>query len=114
MEIEKFIKENKETTEKIRKFLTKIGMNEIYCGFEYWNIAIMYYLYFKQKDIYKTIRMESVYDFIAKEMDSTRNRVERAMRFTVEKSNYIKQMKLNCRLSNKQFLYKSAAQFLDY
>lgn len=114
MNINKFIKENKENMKKVDRFLKKIGMNKIHSGYRYWNIAIVYFLILKQNNIYITIKMEDLYNFIAQELDKNKSCVEAAMRLAVRRSNYIKQMQLNHELTNKQFLYISGTQFLDY
>ena len=114
MEIEKYSNENKEEIKKINKFLANIGMNKTYSGYKYWIIATLYVLSLMKKNIYSNIKMEEIYYIVAEKTNSNRNRVERSMRFAVEKSDYIKRMNLTTRLSNRMFLYKCTEIFLEY
>ena len=114
IEIKKYLDENKEEIKKLNKFLANIGMNKTYSGYKYWIIATLYVLSLMKKNIYSNIKMEEIYYIVAEKTNSNRNRVERSMRFAVEKSDYIKQMNLTTRLSNRMFLYKCTEIFLDY
>lgn len=114
MDIKEHLVEDKKDRKKVSKFLSSIGMNKSYSGYKYWIIAILYVLSLMKNNIYSDIKMEEIYCIVATRTNSTRNKVERSMRFAVAKSDYIKQMNLNETLSNRRFLFKCAEYFLDY
>ena len=87
----------------INKLLLKLQFNVTSIGFYYWITAIQKY----RKNYYKyNNTMEKVYNDVAKIHNTTRNRVERAMRTASQtaKKTIAKEYKYNGKLSTKAIL----------
>ena len=82
--------------EKITQKLLKIGVRPNYTGFKYLEVAIKYYL----DHIKELVKIMKIYEHTAKEFNTSRSIVERAIRHAKE----------NC--SDKQYKYMTAGRFM--
>ena len=102
-----------ELKRKISNFLLNdIKMKYTSIGFNYWINAIGYYILLKQKDKYAPIRLEEIYKYLSKKYNTTRDRVEKVMRYARENSEYQKELQVNRKVKNKEFLIVCAERFL--
>ena len=98
---------------KIGIFLDKLQMKHSSIGYCYWQNAILYYLQeFKRGNV--SIKMKEIYDYISKIYKTTRNRSEKAMRWSRENSKYLQEFsQYSYKITNKEFLILCAERLQE-
>ena len=102
----------RELRRKITKYLFSLKMKTS-SGFAYWSEVIFYCVMKEFKEENKIFKMMDLYEYLAQKFDTTYSKIEKAMRYAKEQSNYIKVFNQDRSLRNFEFLNYCIYDVLD-
>lgn len=97
----------------ICNFLLSMKMKNTAIGLCYWITAIDYYILLIQADRYQVIRMNDIYNFVAKKHCTTVDCAEKAMRYAKKKCSYQEILNVKNELKNFDFLILCGEYILE-
>ncbi len=104
--------ENNILRNKIKQYLIELGFNPSLKGFKFWTTAILYAV-IQEKNNEEMMKFTELYKFVGKCHKATASKVERDMRYILEKINLDDIFGTNYSITNSAFLFISQEKILS-